>query len=189
MVHSPSTLQTPRLILRPFREADLPAHAAMNADPRVMEHFPSTLTREESDGRVRRIVDHFARHGFGMWAVEVPGVADFVGTVGLMHVDFDAPFAPAVEIGWRPAAEHWGRGYATEAASAALTFAFGTLGLREVVAFTAPANLPSRRVMERLGMTHSPADDFDHPKVPDGHPLRRCVLYRIGPGQWRAGIH
>ena len=176
---SPVTLRTPRLILRPWRDDDLAPHAAMNADPRVMEFFPSTLTREESDARVQRLRDHFDRHGFGMWAVEAPGVAPFIGSVGIIHLSFEAHFTPAVEVGWRLAPEHWGKGYATEAAAAALAFGFETVGLDEIVAFTVPANWPSRRVMERVGMTYSPADDFDHPKVPPDHPLARCVLYRL----------
>lgn len=180
------TPKSPRLLLRPWRDADLAPHAAMNADPRVMEHFPATLTRQESDARVARLRDHFDRHGFGMWAVEAPGVADFIGSVGIIHVSFEAHFAPAVEIGWRLVPEHWGKGYATEAAAAALCFGFDALGLDEIVAFTVLANLPSRRVMERLGMTTSPADDFDHPKVPAGHSLGRCVLYRIGRHRWQS---
>ena len=152
----------------------------MNADPRAMEHFPAPLTRAESDARVERLRVHFEQHGYGIWAVEAPGVAPFIGSVGLAHVPFEAHFTPCVETGWRLLPEHWGRGYATEAAAAALAFGFDTLGLAEIVAFTVPANGPSRRVMERLGMTRSPADDFDHPGVPPAHPLARCVLYRIG---------
>jgi ribosomal-protein-alanine N-acetyltransferase len=118
-----------------------------------------------------------------MWAVEVPGAAQFIGFVGLMRATFAAPFTPAVEIGWRLARPYWNRGYATEGARAVLTFAFDTLRLPEVVSFTAAINLPSRRVMEKLGMRHDPAEDFDHPRVPAGSPVRRHVLYRIGPGK------
>ena len=135
---------------------------------------------------VARNRDHFARHGFGLWAVEVPGSAPFVGFVGLAVPRFEAHFAPCVEIGWRLAAEYWSRGYATEAASAVLAHAFGPLGLAEVVSFTAPANLRSRRVMERLGMTRSPADDFEHPGLSEGHPLRPHVLYRLSRSAWLA---
>ena len=173
------TLHTRRLILRPWREADLGPFAAMNADPAVMEFFPRPLDREESDLAVARIREHFDRHGFGPWAVEVPGIADFIGFVGLAVVSrFEAPFTPAVEVGWRLARAHWGRGYATEAARAALAFGFDELELDEIVSFTVPANVRSRAVMERLGMTHSPDDDFDHPAIPEGHPMRRHVLYR-----------
>ena len=171
-------LHTPRLLLRRWRESDLPAFAALNADPRVMEHLPKPLSREESDAMAARVRDHFARHGFGLWAVEVPGEAGFIGSVGLVTATFDAHFTPCVEVGWRLAQAHWGKGYATEAASAALDFAFGRLGLDEVVSFTVPANRRSRRVMERIGMRHDAEGSFEHPALPPGHSLRPHVLYR-----------
>lgn len=172
-------LQAPRLRLRAWRDKDLPAFAALNADPEVMEFFPKQLDRAESDAAVARFSEHFRRHGFGLWAVEVPDVAPFVGFVGLTVTTFEAPFTPCVEIGWRLARAHWGRGYATEAARAALRFGFEELALREVVSFTSTVNRRSMAVMERLGMVRSPADDFDHPSLPEGHPLRRHVLYRV----------
>ncbi len=176
-------LRTPRLLLRSWRDADLPAFAALNADAEVRRWFPGTLTRAESDAQAARLQEHIAAHGFGLWAVEVPGVQPFIGFVGLLHVRFSAPFTPAVETGWRLAREHWGRGYATEAARAALAHGFGPLALPEVVAFAVPGNGASRRVMERIGMRHDPADDFDHPGMPEGTPLRRHVLYRAArPG-------
>ena len=144
-----------------------------------MEHFPAPLSREESDAAAARIDRHFDGHGFGLWAVEVPGVVPFAGFVGLSVPDFTAPFTPCVEVGWRLAADCWGRGYATEGARVALTFGFETLGLREIVSFTTVGNTRSRLVMARLGMTHDPADDFDHPNLPEGHPLSRHVLYRV----------
>lgn len=150
----------------------------MNADPAVMAHFPATLSRAESDAAAERVQGHFRAHGFGWWVVEAPD-APFAGFVGLAHVRFEAPFTPAVEIGWRLARAHWRRGYATEAARAALVFGFGSLGLAEIVSFTAIPNAPSQAVMRRLGMTHDPAGDFDHPWLPEGHPLRRHVLYRL----------
>jgi RimJ/RimL family protein N-acetyltransferase len=153
--------------------------AALNADPRVMEFFPAVLSRAETEARVARIRNQFERNGFGLWALEVPGTADFIGFAGLGIPQFEAPFTPCVEIGWRLAFEHWGHGYATEAARAALDFGFGKLQLEQIVSFTVPANVRSRRVMERLGMTHSPTEDFDHPLVAEGHPLRRHVLYRL----------
>lgn len=171
-------LRTERLVLRGWTDADRPAFAEMNADPRVMEHFPGLMTREQSDGFVDRIQAQFGERGFSLWAIEVPGVAAFVGFTGLLVPRFEAHFTPAVEIGWRLAAEHWGRGYATEAARAAVEFAFGPAGLDALVSFTTPANVRSRRVMERIGMTHDPADDFDHPLLP-GSPLQRHVLYRL----------
>lgn len=172
------TIHTARLHLRLWRDEDLPAFAALNADPRVMEFLPKPLDRAESDARAASIRAHFARHGFGLWAVEAPGVADFIGFVGLSVPQFEAPFMPCVEIGWRLAREHWGSGYATEAARAALDFGFQRQGLEEIVSFTVPANRRSRGVMERIGMTRTPDDDFDHPALPEGHPLRRHVLYR-----------
>jgi RimJ/RimL family protein N-acetyltransferase len=171
-------LQTDRLILREWRDDDLAPFAALNADDRVAAFLPGTLTREQSDATAARIREHFARRGFGFWAVEAPGVAPFLGFVGLSVPSFEAPFTPCVEIGWRLAFEHWGRGFATEAARAAVRFGFDELGLDEIVSFTVPDNLRSRAVMERLGMRRSP-DDFAHPKLPDGHRLRRHVLYRL----------
>jgi RimJ/RimL family protein N-acetyltransferase len=153
--------------------------AALNADPKVMEYFPKLLDRDESDQLAARIRENFARRGFGLWAVEVPGVAEFIGFVGLSVPGFSAHFTPCVEIGWRLAHDHWGRGYATEAARASLQFGFEHHGLDEIVSFTAAVNRRSRAVMERIGMTHTPDDEFDHPTVPEGHTLRRHVLYRI----------
>ena len=173
------TLTTRRLRLRAWSERDLPAFAALNADARVMEFFPRTLTRAESDALASRIRDGFARHGFGLWAVELPGVDAFIGFVGLSVPALQAHFMPCVEIGWRLAHAHWGRGYATEAAGAALAFGFRDLAFEEIVSFTAVANLRSRRVMERLGMTRSAADDFENPALPNEHPLRPHVLYRL----------
>jgi RimJ/RimL family protein N-acetyltransferase len=178
-------LTTARLRLRQWREEDLAPFAALNADPQVMEFFPKALTRAESDAVAGRIREHFARHGFGFWAVEAPGVADLVGFVGLAVPSFEAHFTPCVEMGWRLAREYWGRGYATEAAMAALAFGFETLALKEIVAFTVPANIPSRRVMGRLGMRRTLADDFDHPAIPEGHPLRPHVLYRLRRSEWQ----
>jgi RimJ/RimL family protein N-acetyltransferase len=154
----------------------------MNSDTRVMEFFRCSPNRVESDALVDGIQKHFCEHDFGLWAIEVPGVAPFVGFAGLAVARFSAHFTPCVEIGWRLAFEHWGNGYATEAARLALGYGFGTLALSEVVSFTSATNQRSRGVMERLGMRHDPADDFDHPAIPEGHPLRRHVLYRLGSG-------
>ncbi len=170
---------TPRLRLRTWRASDLEPFAAMNDDPAVMEHLPGTLTVEETRALMGRIEEHFTRHGFGLWAVEVPGVADFIGYIGLSVPAFEAAFTPCVEIGWRLARSHWGQGYATEAARAAPEYGLGTLGLKEIVSFTVPANVRSQAVMQRLGMTRDPAEDFDHPRFPVGHPLCRHVLYRV----------
>ena len=175
----PDEIRTERLLLRRWSERDLEPFAALNADPRVMEHFPARLSRTESDAMVGRMRAHFAAHGFGLWAVQVVGGAAFIGFAGLSRPSFEAPFTPCVEVGWRLAAEHWRLGYATEAARAAVAFGFEHAGLEEIVSFTAPANRRSRRVMEKLGMRHDPADDFEHPSLPADHPLRRHVLYRL----------
>ncbi len=173
------TLETERLILRRWKESDREPFAALNADPEVMAYFPGLLTRAESDETVDRIEAHFDRHGFGLWAVEVRQETPFIGFVGLAVPRFEAPFTPCVEIGWRLARPAWGRGYAPEAARRCLLQAFDDLGLDEVVAMTVPENLKSRRVMEKLGMSHDPDDDFDHPLMPKGHRLVRHVLYRL----------
>lgn len=172
-------LQTERLLLRDWRDEDLPAFAALNADPAVMEHFPKVLERAESDELARKIRASLATSRFGWWALEVPGVTPFAGFVGLFSPTFEAHFTPAVEIGWRLARTAWGHGFATEAARAALAYGFDVLGLAEIVSMTVPANTRSRHVMEKLGMTRALEDDFDHPRVPEGHPLRRHVLYRL----------
>ncbi len=146
-----------------------------------MEFFPAVLSRAESDAVADRIAAHFERHGFAQWAVEIPGVASFAGFIGLSVPRWDGHFTPCVEVGWRLAAAYWNRGYATEGAKAALEFGFAHLQLDEILSFTVPANVRSRRVMEKLGMTRSESDDFDHPLVPDGHPFKRHVLYRVRP--------
>jgi ribosomal-protein-alanine N-acetyltransferase len=178
-------LRTSRLVLRRWRDADRGPFAALNADPLVMAHFPSPLSREESDAFVDRIDSGLEQRGWGLWAVEVPGTAAFVGFVGLNPATFGAPFTPAVEVGWRLAHEHWGRGYATEGAQAALDFGFETLALDEIVSFTTHGNTRSRDVMDRLGMHHDPVDDFDNPNVAAGDPLRRHVLYRLDRVGWQ----
>ena len=174
-----NTIRTQRLVLRRWQRRDYEPFARLNADPRVMEYMPGPLSSEESDALAQRIETGFERHGFGLWAVEVPGVSEFAGFVGLAVTEFASHFTPAVEIGWRLDAEHWNRGYATESARAVLDLAFGTLGLDEIVSFTVPANHRSRSVMEKIGMTRNAADDFEHPQLPAGHPLRAHVLYRI----------
>ena len=176
---APAELRTERLRLRRWLPSDRAPFAEMNAYPRVMEFMPAPLSRAESDALAARIEAHFEQRGFGLWAVEIAGGAPFAGFIGLSVPRFTATFTPCVEVGWRLAAVHWGRGYATEGAQAALRFGFEALGLAEIVSFTVPQNVRSRRVMERLGLTHDPADDFNHPLLPTGHPLCRHVLYRI----------
>ena len=170
-------INTPRLILRPWRESDFAPFAEQNADPIVMRFLRGVLTREASDAYARRAQQHMADHGFCKWAVEAPGVAQFIGAVGLSHVRFEASFTPAVEVAWRLNRRFWGQGYATEAARAASEDGFRRVGLKEIVAITTLGNSPSQRVMQRLGMTR--AIEFDHPLLPEDSPLRRHILYRL----------
>lgn len=170
-------ITTERLLLRRWRPADLDPFAALNSDPEVMAEFPNPLDRAASDALAAHAQRLLATHGWGPWAVELRTQARFIGLVGLAPVTFDAPFTPAVEIAWRLSREAWGHGYATEAARAALSFAFDQLQLPRVVSFTSTTNLRSQAVMQRLGMTRTPGWDFDHPRVPDGHRLRRHVVW------------
>jgi len=171
--------RTGRLVLRGWRDDDRDAWAAMNADPVVMRYFPDPLTREQADAMLDRMNAALEAQGWGLWALERLDTGELIGFTGLAVPRYDLPFTPCVEVGWRLARSAWGRGLATEAAREALRVAFDEVGLPEVVAMTSVANTPSRAVMERLGMTRDPADDFEHPGVPPGHPLRPHVLYRI----------
>jgi ribosomal-protein-alanine N-acetyltransferase len=180
----PLELRTDRLVLRRWQDEDRDPFAALNADPRVMEHFPSLLSRAESDEMVDRIEAHFEAHGWGLWAAEVIESGAFIGFIGLWAPRFEAHFTPAVEVGWRLAHEHWGHGYAPEGARAAIADGFERLGLDEIVSMTSVGNDRSRRVMEKLGLTRDPADDFDHPSMPPGHRLVRHVLYRLRREDW-----
>ncbi len=170
---------TERLRLRHWRDADRAGFAAINADPEVMRHFLAPLEREDSDALLRRIAGELDERGWGLWALEERASGRLLGFTGLAPVPFQAPFTPAVEIGWRLVRSHWGHGLASEAARASLTYGFEELALAEVVAFTFAGNARSRAVMRRIGMTHDPADDFEHPLIPEGHPLRPHVLYRV----------
>jgi len=182
--HNCRVLTTARLRLRDWRDEDLAPWAELNADSRVREFFPKVLTFAESAAQMQEARAHIARHGFGPWTLEVIGGAPFIGFIGLSVPSFEAHFTPCVELGYRLAFDAWGHGYATEGARAALRYGFETLGLPEIVAFTTESNWRSRRVMERLAMHHDPADDFDHPKLPHGHPLRAHVLYRLSKQAW-----
>jgi RimJ/RimL family protein N-acetyltransferase len=175
------TLRTARLLLRQWRDDDVAAFAELSADPAVMQYLVPFADRAAMDAWVAAARTHWQDHGFGPWVVELPGEASMIGVVGLSNLRFALPFAPAVEAAWRLARRFWGRGYAYEAARAAIDDGFGRLGLEEIVAFTVPANQASRRVMEKLGMTRDPEEDFDfeHPRLPPEHPLRRHVLYRL----------
>lgn len=179
-------LETERLLLRGWRDEDLEPFAALNADPVVMEHFLAPLSRRESDQFAHRIRAELDQRGWGLWAVEVRETSSFAGFVGLAPVSFVAAFTPAVEIGWRLAHAYWGRGLAPEGARAVAALAFGAVGLTGIVSFTSTANHASQRVMQKIGMRRDPAEDFDHPRLPAGHRLRRHVLYRMSRDDWTA---
>jgi RimJ/RimL family protein N-acetyltransferase len=181
-----SELTTRRLLLRRWQQTDHGPFAELNADPSVMEYFPAPLTRADSDRLIARIEAGFDLRGYGLWALELRASGQLVGFAGLDVPSFKAHFTPAVEIGWRLARSAWGQGYATEAAQVSLAFGFEQAGLGEIVSFTSTTNLRSQAVMKRIGMTHDPADDFDHPALEDGDPLRRHVLYRISVDHWLA---
>lgn len=173
------SLSTQRLLLRHWKGDDLQRFAKLNADERVMEFFPSILSQEESNSLAGKIEKELQEKEYGLWAVEVIGIAPFIGFVGLHYQDFPAHFTPCIEIGWRIGFEYWGQGYAFEAAQKVLEYAFTTLKLPQIVSFTTVANQRSRNLMKKLGMTHNLPDDFEHPKLPEGHPLRPHVLYRM----------
>ena len=177
-------IKTPRLVLREWRDEDLPLIAAINGDPTAMRHFVKPMTREESDASIERYRASQATNGFCMWAVEAPGVAPLIGVLGLARTGFEPPLETGVEIGWRLAPAHWGKGYATEGAKAALKFGFEEIGLDEIVSTTTQVNEPSWRVMQRIGMTRDERADFDHPRVPEGHPIRPHILYRLKREAW-----
>lgn len=178
-------IKTARLILRPWIEKDRQRFAGMSADPVAMEHLLPLAGPEETDGWIDRQLAHLAKHGFCFWAVEGKESGDFVGAIGLLRIGYEAHFTPAVEVGWRVSRPFWGRGYASEAAAASIRFGFEVLGLPEIVANTVAQNTRSRRVVEKLGMSHDAKDDFDHPRIPEGHSLRRQVLYRLPRDRWR----
>ncbi len=177
-------LRTERLVLRRWRPQDRALLAAINADAEVMQHFPSTLSRAQSAAMIERIEACFEHHGYGLWALELPGQARLIGFTGLSPVDIPVAFAPAVEVGWRLARRFWGHGFATEAAAEAIAFGFTQRNLREIVSFTAARNERSRKVMERLGMRRDPNEDFDHPLLADDARLCRHVLYRLRRSDW-----
>ncbi|OGT37300.1 MAG: GNAT family N-acetyltransferase [Gammaproteobacteria bacterium RIFCSPHIGHO2_12_FULL_37_14] len=172
-------LETKRLILRNFTENDIEILTEINQDPKVCEFLPAIGTRDSTEKLIKKIIEHDSEHGFSLYAVELKSTGEMIGWCGLMIPSFEAHFTPAVEIGWRLASNQWNQGYATEAAIAALEYAFKNLKLKEIVSFTAEDNIRSRRVMEKIGLHHDLSDDFDHPKIEKSHPLCRHVLYRI----------
>lgn len=179
------SLETGRLIIRPWRDDDRPVFATLNADPAVMAFFTFTRTWAEADAVMDKLNDHIDRHGFGFWALESKESGETIGFTGLQNINFEARFCPAVEIGWRLLRPHWGKGYATEAAEASLTFAFERLGLEEIVSFAVESNTRSRAVMERIGMVRDPEFDFDHPLIDPEHPFARHAFYRIRRADWQ----
>jgi RimJ/RimL family protein N-acetyltransferase len=172
-------LETERLVLREWTDADREIYASFVGDPEVRRFYPTIMTRKESDEAVDRFIGSLRRDGFGLLAVERKSDGALLGDVGLVPVEMPIRGNPPVEIGWLLGRQYWGQGYAPEAALACLTFAFATLAVPEVVAWTTVINLPSQRVMQKIGMVRHPEDDFLHPKVPEGHPLGPHVLYRI----------
>ena len=183
-----TVVTTARLVLRPFTDVDREPFFALNTHPDVVASLGTSPNRAESDAMVERYTAELEREGWGFWAVEVLGGAPFVGMVGLHRLPPWIPAAPAVEAGWRLHPDHWGHGYATEAAVASLRYGFGEAGLDEIVAYTTTVNTRSQAVMERLGMVRDVDADFDHPQVPEGHPLRRHVLYRASASQLRPTV-
>jgi RimJ/RimL family protein N-acetyltransferase len=179
-------MRTARLRIRPWDDSDRAPFAAMHADPSVMELMPGVLGAEQCAALIDSNQRHFREHGFGLWSLEVVGERPYVGYAGLLRTAFVAPFTPCVEIAWMLARDAWGRGYAIEAARAICQKAFDDLGIDELVAFTVPGNARSRRVMDQLGMSYDHVEDFDHPRVAVGHPLRRHVLYRLSKTNWAA---
>lgn len=182
-----TVLQTERLILRDWRDEDVAAFAALNADPDVGRFIMGPLERARSDALAAIIRTGIAERGWGLWAVEIIGGDPFIGFTGLAPISFEASFTPATEIGWRLARSAWGHGYATEAANSVLAHAFDALGFAALVSITATINVRSRRVMERIGMQYDPTANFDHPAIAPEHPLSRHVLYRIAASEWRQG--
>lgn len=181
-------LTTERLLLRQWRADDLPHFAALNQDPEVMRHFPGLLSVEESQRLAENIQNELQSKPYGLWAVEVKAGAPFIGFVGLHAADFPASFTPCIEIGWRLASAHWGKGFAYEAALRVLDYAFADLKLSELVSFTAVENLRSQKLMKKLGMRHDAGGDFEHPKLPPGHRLRPHVLYRLSSAEFQQRI-
>ncbi|MGG5290245.1 GNAT family N-acetyltransferase [Pseudomonas shirazensis] len=182
-------LESARLILRQWHDEDLAEFAAMSADPQVMRYFPAPLSRVEAAALIGRVRGHFNEYGYGLWALERKDTGAFIGMTGLLNVNFDAPFAPAVEIGWRLARRHWGLGFASEAAWTCLRCAFAQLRLEQVVSFTSENNLASQKVMQAIGMQQDLDGSFDHPKLAADDPLRRHVLYRIDRAHWQDTLH
>ncbi len=183
--HPTAIIQTEGLILRQWCDQDMDPYRQLNSDPRVMEFFSAPWTQEESDASLQSAQNHIEKYGWGKWAVSLLKTNEFIGRIGLEDIDFQASFSPNIELGYRIAYKHWGKGYASEGAKAALEYAFQHLNLEEIVAFNPIQNLRSQLVMQRIGMHHRPKDDFDHPKLSKEHRLNRHVLYRLRLDEWQ----
>ena len=177
-------LETERLILRRWKEADIEPFFKITSDPEVRRYYPNVLTINETKSLVTRIESHFVKESFGLWALELKSTGEFIGYTGLSKPTFEAHFMPCVEIGWQIARRYWGQGYAPEAANKALEDGFVRIGLDEIVSFTTVSNDKSIRVMEKLGMHRNPKDDYLHPFLPEGHPLKPHVLFRLKKTEW-----
>ncbi len=177
-------LETNRILLRQWKNQDLPAFAKLNSDPEVMKYFPNRLNRKESDAIAEKCKSLISENGWGFWALELKNTEEFLGFVGLHSIKADLPFSPCVEIGWRLSKKHWGNGYATESAKTVLDYAFETLKLNDVVSFTTRSNTPSRAIMERLGFSNT-HQNFMHPDIPENSPLAEHVLYKISKTIWQ----
>ncbi|PCI75540.1 GNAT family N-acetyltransferase [Candidatus Aerophobetes bacterium] len=178
-------LETERLILRTWIDTDLQPMCAINQDPKVMQYFPSLQDLDATKHLITKINAHFDTYGYSLYAAVRKDTDEFIGFIGLLNVNFKAHFTPATEIGWRLASNQWGQGFATEGAKAVLDYAFKTLEIPEIVSFTATDNAPSKRVMEKIGLSRQKSDDFDHPKLNDNSPLKRHVLYRLTKEQYQ----
>jgi RimJ/RimL family protein N-acetyltransferase len=181
---APVEIRTPRLLLRQWKDSDLDAWCEMNADAEVRKYFPKVNERADSEGEASRMKASITQRGWGFWAVEVPSVTPFIGAVGLFVPTFEAPWQPAVEVGWRLKRNTWGKGFATEAALAARDFGFTELKLPQIIAMSVITNEPSHRVMHRIGMARWDGMEFDHPRVPHDWPLKRHIVHRITHDQW-----
>jgi RimJ/RimL family protein N-acetyltransferase len=177
-------LKTKRLLLRQWKNSDLPIFAKINSNSEVMQFFPSLLTQTESDVFAKKIIQELQEKPYGLWAVEIPAIAPFIGFIGLHYQDFKATFTPCIEIGWRLDSAYWKKGYATEAGKKVLEYAFKTLKLNEVVSFTSEKNFRSIALMKRLGLHYHPENNFEHPKLPKGHPLSYHVFYSMSKQEW-----
>ncbi|MCH9756286.1 MAG: GNAT family N-acetyltransferase [Gammaproteobacteria bacterium] len=186
----PVIIETERLILRTWCDDDLEPMFRINQDPKVMEYLLPMSSKQETQDFIDRAKRNQEVYGYTFYAVELKSTHEMIGFIGLLHRK-QVPFSdsnPSTEIGWRLASKHWGKGFATEGATAVLAYAFHVLYLPEVVSLTVVNNTKSRRVMEKIGLTHNPDDDFDHPKVPDDSPLKQHVLYRLFQQEYLAEI-